>query len=194
MFNWQDSSALIGDGSNALDRLTRDASAPGKMPLKGAPNGDLTLAELRILLTWLNSKVVPLKGITVPDDSLVLETQKEPAIVWNPANATNKSFILVSADTAKVGILGTRMLGKTLSSGTTVEVRAIDGGFSKLISVKVLPIKVDSITVHDTACAVGDSVYLKPLFFPANATNQAFTVVSKIAAPKVKIDSLKSPV
>lgn len=189
VFNWQDSSALIGDGSNALDRLTRDANAPGKMPLKGAPNGDLTPTELRILLTWLNSKVVPLKGITVPDDSLVLQTQKEPAIVWNPANATNKSFILVSADTAKVGILGTRMLGKALSSGTTVEVRAIDGGFSKLISVKVLPIKVDSIAVHDTACAVGDSVYLTPLFFPANATNQAFTVVSKIVTPKVKIDS-----
>ncbi len=189
VFNWQDSSALIGDGSNALDRLTRAPDAPGKMPLDGAPNGDLTRAELRILLTWLNSKVVPLKGITVPDDSLALGAQKEPAIVWNPANATNKSFILVSADTAKVAIVGTRMMGKALSSGTTVEVRAIDGGFSKLISVKVLPIKVDSIVVHDTACAVGDSVYLKPLFFPANATNQAFTVVSKIASPKVRVDS-----
>jgi hypothetical protein len=53
----------------------------------------------------------------------------------------------------------------------------------------VLPVRVDSISVRDTACAVGDSVYVKANFFPANATNQAFTLASKLATPKVKIDS-----
>lgn len=189
VFNWQDSAALISDGSAALDRLTRAPDAAGKMPLAGSPNGDLTPTELRILLTWLNSKVVPLKGITVPDDSLVLGSRKEPSITWNPPNATNKSFILVSNDTSKVGISGTEMVGKALGSGTTVEVRAIDGGFSELITVKVLPVRVDSLAVRDTGCAKDDSIRLKPVFHPANATDQSFTVKSLLATPKVKIDS-----
>lgn len=189
VFNWQDSAALIGDGSNALDRLQRAPNAPGKMPLKGAQNGDLTPFELKVMLAWLNSKVVPLKGITVPNDSLFLGEIKEPSIDWNPANATNKSFILVSGDTAKVGIQGNELLGKALGSAT-VEVRAIDGDFSKFITVKVLPIRVNSIVVNDTGCAKDDSVYLKAVFSPLEATNQAFTVASvSVGGTKVKIDS-----
>src|SRR5687767_15619802 len=41
-FNFQDSALLILEGAQALDRLQRDSLAAGKMPLRGAPNGDLT--------------------------------------------------------------------------------------------------------------------------------------------------------
>jgi uncharacterized protein YjdB len=188
IFNWQDSVQLLANGVKALDRLQRDPNAAGKMPLKGAPNGDLTATELKILLAWLNAKVVPLKGITVPDDSIFLGEQREPAIIWNPANATNKAFTVSSQDTAKVSVSGTELIGKALGQAQ-IEVRSFEGGFSKFAVIKVIPIKVDSLAVRDTGCSINDSVYVKANFFPANATNTGFSLASVSVVKRVKIDS-----
>lgn len=187
-FNWQDSVQLLSDGSQAISRLKRDPDAAGKMPLKGAPNGDLTPFQLKVLLGWLQSKVIPLNGITVPNDSVRLGSQKAPAIVFDPANATNKAYFLTSLDTAKVGVDGGEFLGKALGS-TQVEVRAVDGNISKLITVKVIPVPVDSIKVSDSAGAIGDAVVPKVIFFPANAAVQTYTLTLPSPSTKVRIDS-----
>ncbi|MDB5048106.1 MAG: hypothetical protein JWO30_1177 [Fibrobacteres bacterium] len=193
-FNWQDSISLISDGSNALDRLQRDIDAAGRMPLKvGAPNGDLTPTELHVLLTWLNSKVVPLKGISVPNDSVKLGSLKAPAIVYTPANATNKAYELISSDTNTVALDGNQFVGRALGS-TTVLVRAFDGNFSKQITVKVIPVAVDSVTVNDTAGAIGDTVVPRVNFFPANATNQAYTIALLKPSAIIKVDAIKKAV
>jgi uncharacterized protein YjdB len=187
-FNWQDSIALVADGSEALDRLQRNPDAAGKMPLKGAPNGDLTAQELRVVLGWLNTKVVPLKGITVPDDSVLVGKSKSPAIVWDPPGATDKLFILLSLDTNKVSVLGAEFVGKAVGSAQ-VEVRAVDGNFSKLITVKVLPIKVDSIAVSDTGGTKDSTIFPKVNFFPPNATNQGYTIALLKPSTIVRVDS-----
>ncbi len=193
-FNWQDSVSLISDGSNALDRLQRDISAAGRMPLKvGSPNGDLTPAELHVLLTWLNSKVVPLKGISVANDSVKLGSKKMPPIIYTPANATNKAYEMVSTDTNTLTIDGDAYFGRALGS-TSVLVRAFDGNYSKQISVKVIPVAVDSITGNDSAGAIGDTVIPKVNFFPANATFQTYQIALLKPSAIISLDTARKAV
>jgi uncharacterized protein YjdB len=114
--------------------------------------------------------------------------QREPNIIWNPANATNKAFTVSSQDTSKVAISGTEIIGKALGQAQ-IEVRSFEGGFSKFAIIKVVPIKVDSLAVRDTGCSINDSVYVKAIFFPENATNKGFSLASVSVVKRVKIDS-----
>lgn len=186
-FNWQDSVALLGDGSTALKRLALPFDSVGHMPLKGSDRGELTAGELKIMLAWLHSKVVPVKGFTVPDDSVQLGQSKLPAITWDPVNATNKTYVLTSLDTAKLGIDEGAFVGKALGS-SQLEIRSGDGLMSRFITVKIVPVKVDSIVARDSAGAVGDTVVPGVGFFPANATTQTFSISLLAASTKVKID------
>lgn len=170
IFNFQDSSLLILEGTDAMARLQRDSLAAGKMPLRGAPNGDLTPHQKSVLLAWLTLNVIPLKGIAVGDDSLLVGQQKAPNIVYDPPNANNKAYFLASTDTAKVGIDGDQYFGREVGSAQ-VEVRALDGNHLKIITVKVKPVPVDSLAAHDTLGAIGDTVFPRVEFFPASATS-----------------------
>jgi uncharacterized protein YjdB len=189
-YNWQDSSALISDGTEAIRRLSLAPGEKGRMPLSvdanGPPNGDLSAQELRVLLGWLHSKVVPLVGITVANDSVQLGQSKAPVIVYNPANASNKTYSLESSDSAFVEIEDGKIKGVALGSAV-VHVTALDGGFGKFFTVKVIPVPVDSLAVHDSAGAIGDTVVPNADFFPAAATNKAFTIALLKASTKVQI-------
>lgn len=174
-FDFQDSALLILEGAQALDRLQRDSLAAGKMPLRAAPNGDLTPQQKNVLLAWLNAKVIPLKGITVADDSLLVGQKKAPGITFDPPNASNRSYLLASADTTKVVIDGGEFEG--VDTGlANVEVRALDGNFVKIISVKVKPVPVDSLRVTDDAGAIGDTIVPEVQVFPANAAVRTFAL------------------
>ncbi len=191
-FNWQDSASLIADGAHALDRLVRLPGTVGHMPLVTTPDQELSAYQLKVLLAWLHSRVTPLLGITVPDDSIYLGTTKTPAIIWNPTTATNKSFFMISGNTSIVSVSGTEMLGSAIGT-TTVQARAIDGDFTKSFSVKVIPIKVDSLNVHDSAEAILDTITPVATFFPANATNQNFKIYLLKASTIIKVlDSTKT--
>lgn len=174
-FNFQDSALLILSGAKALDRLQRDPLAAGKMPLRGAPNGDLTPLQKAVILAWLNTKVIPLKGITVGDDSVLIDESKAPKITYDPANANNKAYFLASSDTSKLGIDGDRYFGRAVGT-VQVEVRALDGNHLKIIDVKVKPVPVDSIAAFDSAGAIGDTVAPRVQYFPANATDPNYTL------------------
>ncbi|MDB5104630.1 MAG: Ig domain protein group 2 domain protein [Fibrobacteres bacterium] len=193
-FNWQDSVALMADGSEAIRRINLAVGAPGHMPQSTdgnpAPNGELTAQQLRVLLGWLHSKVVPLIGITAPNDSVFLGTSKAPNIVYNPANASNKTYELISTDSSKITVEDGKLFGLALGSAL-VQVKALDGGFVKFFTVKVVPVAVDSIAAHDTAGAIGDTVFPAVDFFPSASTNKGFTIALLKASTKVKIDSAK---
>jgi uncharacterized protein YjdB len=193
-FNWQDSVALIADGSEAIRRINLPEGAPGHMPQSTAgnpaPNGELTAQELRVLLGWLHSKVVPLVGITTPNDSVMLGTSKAPNIIYNPANASNKTYELISTDSNMVTIEEGKLFGKALGSAL-VQVKALDGGFLKFFTVKVIPVPVDSIAARDTAGAIGDTVVPGADFFPSAATNKGYTIALLKASTHLKIDSAK---
>jgi uncharacterized protein YjdB len=175
-FNWEDSAQLLLDGAEAIDRLIRPSNAVGRMPLNpGSPNGDLTKQQLSVLLGWLKAKVVPLKGIAAPDDSLKQGIQKAPDIVWDPANATGRLYTLLSLDTDIVAVRGMQYFGKTLGS-TQVQIHTREGGFSKTINVKVIPMPLDSVAVRDTGGRIGDTIVPKVIFYPPTTTNKAFTL------------------
>jgi hypothetical protein len=114
-YNWQDSSALISDGTEAIRRLSLAPGEKGRMPLSvdanGPPNGDLSAQQLRVLLGWLHSKVVPLIGITVAGDSVQLGQAKAPNIVYNPPDASNKTYALESSDSSIVEIEDGKLKG-----------------------------------------------------------------------------------
>lgn len=191
-FNWTDSVELLKDGAEAIDRLKRAPGTVGRMPLMpGAPNGDITASQLAVLLGWLQSKVVPVTGMTAPDDTLKQGQQRAPGIVWTPANATGRLYTLLITDTNIVGLRGSEYVGKTLGT-TTVQIRAHDGGFSKTINVQVVPMPLDSIVVQDTAGRVGDTIVPKIIFFPPTATNKsyAFTEEGHSGAVLIKGDTL----
>jgi uncharacterized protein YjdB len=189
-YNWQDSSALISDGTEAIRRLSLAPGEKGRMPLSmdanGPPNGDLSAQELRVLLGWLHSKVVPLIGISVPNDSVQLGQSQAPNIIYNPANASNKTYALESSDSSIVAIEDGKLKGAALGSAV-VHVTALDGGFGKFFTVKVIPVPVDSLAAHDSAGAIGDTVVPQADFFPASATNKTFTIALLKASTKVQI-------
>jgi uncharacterized protein YjdB len=185
-FNFQDSTLLILSGAKALDRLQRDPSAAGKMPLRGAPNGDLSAFQKAVILAWLNTKVIPLKGITVGDDSVLIDESKAPKITYDPVNANNKAYFLASSDATKLGIDGDHYFG--IAVGTVqVEVRALDGNHLKLISVKVKPVPLDSLAAFDTAGAIGDTLIPRVEYFPANTTSPSNTLSLPNASTVVSI-------
>jgi hypothetical protein len=82
------------------------------------------------------------------------------------------------------------MFGKALGSAL-VQAKAIDGGYIKFFTVKVIPVPVDSIVAHDSAGAIGDTVIPNVDFFPQSATNQGFTIALLKASTKVKVDSAR---
>jgi uncharacterized protein YjdB len=196
-FNWQDSVALISDGSEAIRRINLAVGATGHMPQSTdgnpAPNGELTAQQLRVLLGWLHSKVVPLVGITAPNDSVLLGTSKSPNIIYNPANASNKTYELISTDSNTITIDAGKLFGKGIGSAL-VQVKALDGGFIKFFTVKVVPVQVDSIVARDTAGAIGDTVAPGADFFPSAATNKGYTIALLKATTHLKIDSAKKVV
>lgn len=172
-FNFQDSLVLIFEGANAMERLQRDSLAAGKMPLRGSPAGDLSPSQKEIILAWLRTKVVPLKGITVADDSVLVGQSKAPVISFDPPNANNRTYVLETDDTALVEIDGVQYVGK--ATGTAgVRVRALDGGHVKTMQVKVKPVPVDSVAGVDTSGTIGDTVVPRVLIFPANAAVKTY--------------------
>ncbi len=196
-FNWQDSVALIADGSEAIRRINLAVGATGHMPQSTdgnpAPNGELSAQQLRVLLGWLHSKVVPLIGITAPNDSVMLGTSKAPNIIYNPANASNKTFELISTDSNTVTTDQGKLFGKAIGSALA-QVKALDGGFVKFFTVKVIPVPVDSIVARDTAGAIGDTVVPGVDFFPASSTNKGYSIALLKATTHLKIDSAKKVV
>ncbi len=189
-FNWQDSVLLEADGSEAIRRLERDTSLKGSMPQAGAPNGPLTQRELKILLAWLKTKVVQIKSVTVPDLKIPLGSLAVPSITYDPANASNKAYTLAHGSDTVVQIVGDSIRGRSLGTAT-VTATFFDGGLEKFFQVTVEPVKVDSVRVRDTAGTVSEAVRPVPLFFPANATNQGFTLNLTGASAILKIDSGK---
>jgi uncharacterized protein YjdB len=193
-FNWQDSNALMSAGSEAIRRLNLAPNTPGRMPLatdgNPPPNGELTAQEMRVMLAWLHSKVVPLIGITAPNDSVMLGVAKLPNIIFSPANATTKTYELISTDSTKITTEDGKLFGKSIGSAL-VQVKALDGGFIKFFTVKVIPVPVDSIHAQDSAGAIGDTVIPEVDFFPPTATNKAYTIALLKASTKVKVDSAK---
>jgi uncharacterized protein YjdB len=191
IYNWQDSSALISDGTEAIRRLTLPIGAKGHMPFSadssGPPNGELSAQQLRVLLAWLHAKVVPLVGITVPNDSIMLGQSKPPPIVFNPPNASNKTYSLESSDSSIVDIDQGKLVGAAVGGPVSIHVTALDGGFGKFFTVKVIPVPADSIIAHDSAGAIGDTVIPMVDFFPANATNKAFTLALINPSTKIQI-------
>jgi uncharacterized protein YjdB len=185
-FDFQDSSVLILAGASSLERLQRDSLAAGKMPLRGAPAGDLTPLEKEILITWLKTKVVPLEGIDAADDSVLVDERKAPYLTFDPPEANNKSYALESTDTTKVVIDGDRYLGKAVGSAT-VRVRSLEGNHVDTFTVKVKPVPVDSIFAADTSGAVGDTVEPRVEIFPENAGDKVYTLSLPQASAIVRI-------
>ena len=86
-----------------------------------------TSRRTRVLLAWLGSKVVPLIGITVPNDSVQLGQTKAPNIVYNPPNASNKTYALESSDSSVVDIEDGKLKGsEILPAHMTLTVGTLD--------------------------------------------------------------------
>jgi uncharacterized protein YjdB len=188
-FDFQDSSVLILAGAQAMDRIERDSLAAGRMPLRAAPNGDLTPHEKAILLAWLKAKIIPLKGIFFPPaDSVLVDESKLPTLTYDPPNATNKAYILTSTDTSKIGIDGARFFGKAVGQARVI-LQTVEGRFIDSVTVKVKPILMDSIVAHDTAAIVGDTTVPRIEFFPEKAANRAYTLSLTGASTIVALDA-----
>lgn len=185
--NWVDSANFLNSGQAALIRLQLPVGDSLRMPLVGAPNGDLTPHELRVILGWLQSKVIPLKGFTVGPDSLGVGSRKTPVVTFDPPNANNKAFALFSPDTSILAIEGDEMVGRKIGN-VSVQIRTLENDQTKTFSVKVLPVPVDSVQVVDTAGAVGDTVEPRILFFPEDASNQGYTISLPNSSTVVKLD------
>lgn len=173
--NFQDSLTLLLNGSKALDRLESPPGDPNKMPVNNAPNGDLSPRQLAVMLEWLNARIVRLKGASVATDSVKLGAAKDPVIVWDPVNATNKSFTLTSLDSDFVVISGAQLVGKAVGQAQ-VQLRTLEKDLLVTFLVKVVPIHVDSVSIADTTATVGDTIVPDIHFHPSNATTQTYSL------------------
>jgi hypothetical protein len=100
---------------------------------------------------------------------------------------------MISSDSNTVMIDGDAYVGKAVGS-TTVLVRAFDGNYSKQITVKVVPVPVDSITANDSAGIIGDTVIPKVNFFPDNAGDKTYRIALLNPSTIIKLDTAKKAV
>lgn len=135
-FNFQDSSELVRWGASAIDRLGRKVGDGGRMPLAGAPNGDLSADELEILVKWLEGVVVPAKSVSASDMQGTLGDTLELKLSWDPPEATNQRFRLTSLDTTKAIVKGNRIIPQVMGDAfVLVEPEGLDQRLTVKVTV-----------------------------------------------------------
>ena len=101
-----------------------------------------------------------------------------------PSNATNKKLIWESLDTTKATVSEDGVVtGVSETTGVTIRVKTVDGGFMDTCTVKVTNLKydyIDSVTLNKNVLNMwqGDATYLIPTLTPGNVTDNSVTWTS----------------
>ncbi|HKP95779.1 MAG TPA: hypothetical protein VJ385_08485 [Fibrobacteria bacterium] len=151
--------------------------------LKGVGPGKAAIAVFAsdnraIRDTFTVTVTVPVISLTASALQMkVGDPLRDPVIAWNPANATDKGYALVSLNSAILSISGNQL--KAVAPGTAnVVATSSDGNkadtFSVAVSQPVTSISVADLTMMKTDPDREPSV----AFNPANATNRGFSLVS----------------
>jgi hypothetical protein len=150
---------------------------PGKAALRIVPGANPSAAV--VCTVTVKAKV---RSVTAKDDSLVPGGPIKAAggnLTWDPPEATDKSYRLVSLDTGIVRIAPGDTAYRGVSPGTAkVVVRALDGSGAVDTFKVLVRIPITRIIAKDLTMRVGDPV-LNPWFLftfvPANASNQGWS-------------------
>jgi uncharacterized protein YjdB len=162
------------------------ALAPGKAPLTVVSNENPGITAICSVTV-----VARVKAVTARDDTLrVGQGDKDVSglLNWDPPNATDKSFGLLSGDSTIVKVTGAQTYRPMKGGKTTVVVKALDGsGKSDTFNVWV-KIPVTAIIAKNLAMKTTDPVYNSdPLitFQPADASerNWYLTYLNANASP-----------
>jgi uncharacterized protein YjdB len=138
-------------------------------------NDPLKTAQFTVTVT------VGVLSVTASDLAMkVGEADREPALAWNPANATNKGFTLASSNSAVVSILANK-LHAVAAGAANVTVTPADGGKADTLLVTVTQ-PVIGITVPDITLEKHDPDK-EPIIAwnPSNASNKGYTLSGGLA-------------
>ena len=115
-------------------------------------------------------------SVTAPDLTMkVGDADREPALTWNPSNATNKNYSLVSGNTAVVSIVANK-LHAVAAGAANVIVTPSEGGKADTMIVTVTQ-PVIGISVSDITLKKRDPDKEPVITWnPSNASNKGYTL------------------
>lgn len=134
-------------------------------------------------------------SLSAPDRTVSMGEEGAPEITWNPADATDKSYKLMSADPAVVSVAGGRYKGESPGVATLMIQANDDPAKAATFKVKVV-VPLVSATAQDMAMTAGDPARPPTVaFLPAQATDRRYRLASddpEVAA--IDQDTLVRPV
>lgn len=130
------------------------------------------------LATFTVTVIQPVLSIAVANMNLVKGgADTEPAITWNPANASNKGFTLAGGNAAIAIVAGTKV--HPVGGGTTTfTVTTADGGKTDTFTATVT-VPVVGVSCEDMEMRTFDPDQAPVIIWnPADATNKGYTLTS----------------
>ncbi|MDB5102937.1 MAG: Ig domain protein group 2 domain protein [Fibrobacteres bacterium] len=137
---------------------------------------------------------IPVVSISVTDAAMrVGDADKDPAITWNPAGASNKGYTLSSSNTAALTIVANKL--HAAAAGTSnVTVTTSDGGKTAAFAVTVTQ-GVNGITVADMTIKRPDGDRDPVITWnPSNASNKGYTLTGGNAGVATVVGNKIHPV
>jgi hypothetical protein len=144
----------------------------------GTSNVIVTATDGGKVDTLLLTVTQPVYGLTVADMTIKRpEGDKDPVIVWNPVNASNKGFTLTGGTAGVATVAGTKINPVGYGTASFV-ITAADGGKTDTFNVSVL-VPVESITANDVDMNWFDAdVTPNVTIKPADAPNRNYSMQS----------------
>lgn len=126
---------------------------------------------------------IRVQSIAVTDLVLPPGTEADPVISWTPADATDKSFILLSSDPAVASIQGARVRAEAPGSAVIMVQPRDNPDQAAAFKVRVA-VALKGVTAPGMDLIAGDPAQApQPLFDPADATDRRYRLSS--ANPQV---------
>lgn len=154
--------------------------APGTARIRvTSTDGSLTAA----FTVTVPDTAVRVQGLAAADLSIkVGNPDATPTLTWNPPDATDKGYTLVSSQPGVAAVVGDRI--HAVAAGTaSLQVTAHDGGFAANFTVTVSEdtVRVDSLRAADMNLdSSADQGGRAPVitWYPANAKNKGYSLAS----------------
>ncbi len=171
---------------NSLTWTTSDASVAtidqnGKLTAVAEGTADIIVSTVNgfkdTCVLNVSKLIIPVTDISVTTNSIEIIHYKSATIglTFNPTNATDQTYTIVSSDPSVVSVNGLTVTGVSVGNAS-VTIKSNDGGFEQDVSVTVKPILVSSVSIPSSLVLFeGSSQTISATVLPSNSDDKNLT-------------------